>query len=408
MPVYEYTALDKSGKSQKGIINADSALSARQKLRGSEIFPVEVKETSSLPKDQPPGPVSVSSLFRRVKPAELSSMTRQLSTLLGAGVTLVASLEAMISQITNPLLKKIMAQIKESVNEGNSLASSLSQHSKLFSQVYINMVRAGEASGSLDLVLERLAEFSEHQEALRGRIRAALAYPGLMLVFGGLVLFFLLAYIVPNITRIFSEMQQTLPLPTIILIDLGNFLKAFWWLVLLALIMGIILGKQFKKTHKGRYLWDEIKLRIPALGPVNIKIAMARFGRTLGSLLQSGVPLISALQIVRNIVNNTLIAEAIDKAMQEIQAGKSLAAPLSRSRWIPPVAIQMITVGEQSGELESMLNKIADIYEREVESQIMAMTSLLGPVMIIIMGFIVLFIFISILLPIFEMSRILR
>lgn len=405
MPVYEYKALDEKGKGLNGIVDADSAVAARQKLRGSGIFPVEVKETSSKPKDLPSGQISVSTLFKRIKPGELSVTTRQLSILLGAGVTLVSSLEALISQATNPILKKIMAQVKESVNEGNSLAFSLSQHSKVFSQVYINMVRAGEASGSLDLVLDRLAEFSEHQQALRGRFKAALAYPLFMFFFGTLILFLLITFIVPNITNVFSEFQQTLPLPTIVLLSVSGFLKSFWWIVVLVVGGGLILLKQLKKTKRGNYIWDEIKIKVPIIGSINRRIAIARFGRTLGSLLQSGVPLLSALQIVRNIVNNDLIADDIDKAMDEIEAGKSLAAPLSQSPWFPPIATQMITVGEQSGELEKMLNKIADIYEREVESHIMALTSMLEPTMILVMALVVGFIVISILLPIFEMSQ---
>jgi general secretion pathway protein F len=408
MPVYEYTALDGAGKNVNGIIDADSAVSARQKLRGSGIFPVKVKETSSKPKDVPSSSISVSNFFKRVKPVELSATTRQLSILLGAGVTLVGSLDALISQAANPVLKKIIAQVKESVNEGKSLAFSLSQHPKVFSQIYINMVRAGEASGSLDLVLDRLAEFSERQDALRGRFRAALAYPVFMFFIGSVILFFLITFIVPNITKIFSEMHQTLPLPTLALIGVSSFLKSFWWLVLLVLGGCIMLLKKLIKTPKGNHIWDEIKLRIPILGTINMKMAMARFGRTLGSLLQSGVPLITALQIVRNIVNNTLIAEVIDNAMEDIEAGASLATPLAQSRWFPPIATQMISVGEQSGELENMLNKIADIYERETESQIMAMTSMLEPVMILVMGVVVGFIVISILLPIFEMNQMIR
>ncbi|UCF83111.1 MAG: type II secretion system inner membrane protein GspF [Desulfobacteraceae bacterium] len=408
MPVYEYTALDGAGKNVNGIIDADSAVVARQKLRGSGIFPVRVKETSSKPKDVPSGSISVSSLFKRIRPGELSATTRQLSILLGAGVTLVGSLDALIFQAANPVLKKIMAQIKESVNEGKSLAFSLSQHPKVFSQIYINMVRAGEASGSLDLVLDRLAEFSERQDALRGRFRAALAYPVFMFFIGSVILFFLITFIVPNITKIFSEMHQTLPLPTLALIGLSSFLKLFWWLVLLVLGGCIMLLKKLIKTPKGNHIWNEIKLRIPILGTINMKMAMARFGRTLGSLLQSGVPLITALQIVRNIVNNTLIAEVIDNAMEDIEAGASLATPLAQSLWFPPIAIQMISVGEQSGELENMLNKIADIYERETESQIMALTSMLEPVMILVMGVVVGFIVISILLPIFEMNQMIR
>ena len=407
MPVYEYTALDRDGKNTRGIIDADSAPVARQKLRGSGIFPIQVKETSAGRKDVHSSP-TVSNLFKHVRPAELSAITRQLSILLGAGITLVSSLDALMSQAANPLLKKIVAQIKGSVNEGNSLAFSLSQHPKVFSRIYINMVRAGEASGSLDLVLDRLAEFTEHQQALRGRFKAAMAYPVFMFLIGTVILFFLIAFIVPNITEIFSEMHQTLPLSTIALIGVSNFLKSFWWLVLLVLTAATIVLKKVMKTPRGNYIWDEIKLRIPVIGAINMKTAMARFGRTLASLLQSGVPLLSALEIVRNIVNNTLVAEAIDNTMDQIAAGKDLATPLGRSRWIPPIVVQMISVGEQSGELENMLNKIADIYERETESQITAMTSMLEPVMILVMGLIVGFIVVSILLPIFEMNQMIR
>jgi len=410
MPVYEYTALDTSGKSLNGIIDADSAMAARQRLRGSGMFPVQVQEAASVsaPTGAPSGPVSVSGLFKRVKPGEVSVMTRQLSILLAAGVPLVAALDALGSQIANQLLKKIVAQIKEAVNEGNSLAFSLSQHPRLFSSIYVNMVRAGEASGALDLVLGRLAEYGEHQHALRGRFQAALAYPVFMFFIGSLVLFFLITFVVPNITQIFSEMHQTLPLPTVILIGVSGFLKSFWWVLVLAALGAFIGAKQLINTSKGHYIWDKIKLKAPVLGSIIQKMALARFARTLGTLLESGVPLLSALDIVRNIVNNSLIARDIDNASEEIEAGRSLAVPLGRSPWFPSIAVQMISVGEQSGELEAMLNKIADTYERDVESQVMAMTSMLEPVMILVMGLAVGFIVISILLPIFEMNQMIR
>ena len=408
MPVYEYAGLNSSGKSMKGILDADSPVAARQKLRGSGIFPVEVKEAVSKPSGLPSGPVSILGLLKGVKPGEVFAMTRQLSVLLGAGVPLVKSLEALISQITNPMLKKIMAQIKESVNQGNSLALSVSQHPRIFSNIYINMVHSGEASGSLDVVLDRLAEFGERQQALRGRFKAALAYPVFMSLIGTLVLFFLITFIVPNITRVFTEMHQTLPLPTMVLIEVSNFLLSFWWAILLVIFTGIVILRQSKKRPGVGYIWDKIKLRIPVLGSINQKIALARFGRTLGSLLQSGVPLISALEIVGKIVGNSLIAKVIDNAVDDIQAGKSLASTLSQSQWFPSMVVQMISVGEQSGEIEAMLNKIADIHEREVESHIMALTSMLEPVMILIMGLIVGFIVISILLPIFEMNQMIR
>jgi len=302
-------------------------------------------------------------------------------------------------------LKKIIAQIKESVNEGNSLTASLALHPKLFSNIYINMVRAGEASGSLDVVLERLAEFGEHQQILKERFQAALVYPIFMAVIGSGVLFFLLSFVVPNLTRIFTEMKQVLPLPTTILIWFSGFMSSFWWAILLFIVAIIFSIKETIKRPKGRFFWDNMKLRLPVIGQINRKIALSRFGRTLGSLLQSGVPLITSLEIVRNIVNNVLIGDVIDDAMEDIQAGKSLNLALSRSVWFPPVFRQMVSVGEQSGDLEGMLHKIADAYEREVETRITGMTALIEPIMILLMAVVVGFIVISILLPIFEMNQ---
>jgi general secretion pathway protein F len=408
MPVYEYTALDRSGKSVAGIIDADSNVAARQKLRAAGKYPVEVKESTLKAKSKSPGTPSLASVFNRVKPDDIHGLTRQLATLLNAGIPLLGALDALMEQTTSPPLKKIIAQIKESVNEGNSLTVSLTKHPRLFSNIYINMVRAGEASGSLDVVLERLAEFGEHQQVLKGRFQAALVYPIFMAIIGSGVLFFLLSFVVPNLTRIFTEMKQVLPLPTKLLIWFSGFLQVYWWAIIL-LIVAIIFGiKQFIKTPRGRYIWDTLKLRFPVIGQINRKIALSRFGRTLGSLLQSGVPLITSLQIVRNIVNNVLIGDVIDDAMEDIQAGKSLHLALSRSLWFPPVFRQMVAVGEQSGDLEKMLQKIADAYEREVETRITGMTALIEPIMILLMAVVVGFIVISILLPIFEMNQMVR
>lgn len=408
MPVYEYTALDRTGKSVAGIIDADSNVAARQKLRAAGKYPVEVKESTLKAKSKSAGTPSLASVFNRVKPDDIHGLTRQLATLLNAGIPLLGALDALMEQTTSPPLKKIIAQIKESVNEGNSLTVSLTKHPKLFSNIYINMVRAGEASGSLDVVLERLAEFGEHQQVLKGRFQAALVYPIFMAIIGTGVLFFLLSFVVPNLLRIFTEMKQVLPLPTRLLIWLSGFLQVYWWALIL-LIVAIIFGiKQFIKTPRGRYIWDSLKLRFPVIGQINRKIALSRFGRTLGSLLQSGVPLITSLQIVRNIVNNVLIGDVIDDAMEDIQAGKSLHLALSRSLWFPPVFRQMVAVGEQSGDLEKMLQKIADAYEREVETRITGMTALIEPIMILLMAVVVGFIVISILLPIFEMNQMVR
>jgi general secretion pathway protein F len=405
MPVYEYTALDRAGKNVAGIIDADSTVAARQKLRASGKFPVQVRETTSIAKAQTGGRASFLSVFNRVTPDDIHAFTRQLATLLNAGIPLVGALDALMEQSNSPPLKKIIAQIKESVNEGNSLTASLAKLPRLFSNIYINMVRAGEASGSLDVVLERLADFGEHQQALKSRFKAAMVYPIFMAIIGSGVLFFLLSFVVPNLTRIFTEMKQVLPLPTTLLIWFSDFMRVYWWLIVLAILAVIVGIRKGIKSARGRYIWDSLKLRLPVIGQINRKIALSRFGRTLGSLLQSGVPLITSLQIVRNIVNNMLIGDVLDEAMEDIQAGKSLNLALSRSFWFPPVFRQMIAVGEQSGDLEGMLYKIADAYEREVEARIAGMTALIEPIMILAMAVIVGFIVISILLPIFEMNQ---
>ena len=405
MPVYEYTALDRAGKNVAGIIDADSTVAARQKLRASGKYPVEVKETTAKAKSESAAGVSLPSLFNRVNHDDIHALTRQLATLLNAGIPLVGALDALMEQTTSPPLKKIIAQIKESVNEGNSLTVSITRHPKLFSNIYINMVRAGEASGSLDVVLDRLAEFGEHQQALKGRFQAALVYPIFMAIIGTGVLFFLLSFVVPNLTRIFTEMKQVLPLPTTILIWFSDFMRSYWWAILVVIVASIFGIREFIKSPKGRHIWDTLKLHLPVIGQINRKIALSRFGRTLGSLLQSGVPLITSLEIVRNIVNNVLIGAVIDEAMEDIQAGKSLNLALSRSIWFPPVFRQMVSVGEQSGDLEGMLHKVADAYEREVETRITGMTALIEPIMILFMAAIVGFIVISILLPIFEMNQ---
>jgi general secretion pathway protein F len=409
MPVYEYSALNVKGKKLKGIVDADSIFTARQKLRERDIFPVDLKETSAKEKDDIQTRRSVGSFFNKVGLREVSIMTRQLATLLGAGLPLVPSLTALISQTANPLLKKTMAQIKEEVNEGNSLADSISHYPGIFSSFYISMVRAGEASGALNVVLERLADFNESQQALRGRVRAALTYPVFMFIIGSAVLFFLTTFIVPRITGIFEEMHQTLPGITVFLISVSGFLKSFWFVILL-FIAAVFFGLRytFINTQGGRYLWDKIKLRMPLSGPLVHKIAVARFSRTLGTLLQSGVPLLAALSIVRNVVNNRLISDVIDMASRDVEEGQSLSATLSRSELFPPLTIQMVSVGEQSGNLEEMLYKVSDSYETEVESSIMMLMSLLEPIMILVMGLFVGFIVISILLPIFEMNQLIR
>ncbi len=408
MPVYEYTALNDKGKKLKGIIDAQSTVAARQKLRESNIYLTDLQETSGAKKDSPLKQ-PLGGLFRKVGSREVTVMTRQLATLLGAGLPLVQSLATLIAQTSHPQLKTILSQIKEEVNEGSSFSQTMTHYPQVFPAFYLNMVRAGEASGTLHLVLERLADFSEKQQALKGRVRAALAYPLFMFLIGSVVLFFLVAFVVPNVTRIFDEMHQTLPLITIVLIGVSRFLETFWWLIVAGLIGAFVALKYFlSKTQKGRTLLDRTLLALPVVGQMNRKIAVARFSRTLGTLLESGVPLLASLEIVRNIVGNSLISDAIQKAGNDVREGQSLSAPLARSGLFPAISVEMISVGEQSGNLEPMLYRIAEAYEKEVESSITMLTSLLEPIMILVMGLAVGFIVVSILLPIFEMNQLVR
>ena len=408
MPVFEYTALNDKGKKLKGIIDAQSTAAARQKLRDSNIYLTDLQESSGAKKSislkQPLG-----GLFGKVGSREVTVMTRQLATLLGAGLPLVQSLTTLIAQTSHPQLKTILSRVREEVNEGNSFSQTMTHYPQVFPAFYLNMVRAGEASGTLHLVLERLADFSEKQQALKGRVQAALAYPLFMFLIGSVVLFFLVTFVVPNVTRIFDEMHQTLPLITILLIGVSRFLETFWWVIVAGLIGAFVALKYFlSKTQKGRTLLDRTLLALPVIGQMNRKMAVARFSRTLGTLLESGVPLLASLEIVRNIVGNSLISAAIQKAGHDVREGQNLSAPLARSGLFPTIAVEMISVGEQSGNLEPMLYRIAEAYEKEVESNITMLTSLLEPIMILVMGLAVGFIVVSILLPIFEMNQLVR
>jgi general secretion pathway protein F len=409
MPVYEYTAFDQEGRRRKGIVEAGSVAVARQKLRETQIFPIGITESATDGKDDPKHQRPVDSVLKKVGLREVSVMTRQLSTLLGAGLPLVPSLTTLVSQTTHPEMKKTLVQIKEAVNEGNSLTVSMSHFPRIFPPFYINMVRAGEASGTLNLVLERLADFNERQQELKTKIRAALAYPILMFLIGSLVLFFLITFVVPNITSIFQEMNQTLPFITVLLIVVSGFFKSYWWII--AILSAVAISSvryAFTKTSRGQYLWDKIRLNAPLFGAVHQKMAVARFSRTLGTLLQSGVPLLTAMEIVRNVVDNRLIADDLQTASLAVEEGQGLSKSLAKNGLFPPIVIEMISVGEHSGNLEPMLYRVADAYEKEVEAGVIMMTSLLEPAMILIMGLIVGFIVVSVLLPIFEMNQLVR
>ncbi len=408
MPVFEFTALDAKGKTTSGIIDADSAQAARQKLRSAGKFPVSIGEAQEVQTKKTRKGFSPAAWFSRVKPSDVALTTRQLATLIGAGFPLVSALDALLPQTNSHALKRILARVKDLIVEGNSFAHALSKFPGIFPPIYINMVRAGETSGTLEIVLERLAEITEKQQALSNRIQASLAYPVFMLFFGAVVLFILLTYIVPTITSIFTDMKQVLPTPTRVLIGLSAFFKGYWWVILLGLVAAAMAVRQFRKTEKGRRWSDSTILKMPVFGNLIRKLAVARFSRTLGSLLENGVTMLIALDIVKNIVGNIQIADTVTQAAEEVGKGKSLWLSLSEGRVFPMLSIQMVQVGEQSGELEKMLYKVADVFENEVETTILRLTSYLEPVMILVMGCVVGFIVLSICLPIFEMNQLIR
>lgn len=411
MPVYAYKGLTNEGKAVAGVIDADSPKGARLKLRRTGVFPTDLAEerarrTAVAAAEPEPSrlQLNVGQLFEHITPQDLALMTRQLSTLVGAGLPLVECLSALIEQIDNARVKRTLSQVREQVVEGRAFAEALRDHPRVFSELYVNMVRAGEASGALDVVLLRLAEYTESAAQLRSKVKTAMTYPILMASAGGTIMIFLLAFVVPKVTRIFAETKAALPLMTVILLALSNFLAQYWWVLVCGVIAAVIAVRVSVRTPAGRLRYDGYVLRFPYFGKLVKKVALARFSRTLSTLLSSGIPLLASLDIVKNVVNNAVLSEAIENARNSIREGQSIAPPLRKSGLFPPLVLHMVAVGEKSGELEEMLSRAADAYDNEVEASVAAMTSILEPVMILVMGAIVLFIVLAILLPIFELN----
>jgi general secretion pathway protein F len=408
MPVYTYSALDARGKETKGVINADSARAARVKLRQSGLFTKELLETTEAETPERNRRLTLLQAVRRVRPQDITVMTRQFATLLAANLTVVDALTALIEQTENRTLQRTLIQVRESVLEGSSLATALGQHRRVFAQLFVNMVRAGEASGALPLVMLRLADFSERQLDTRKKITAKMYYPLFMIAIGGIILFALLTYVVPTVTTLFSNMRRTLPWPTLVLISVSNFLQAYWWLLLLGLL-GIFLAlRQYRRTARGERLFDTWKIRAPLIGKLALKVAMSRFTRTLGILLHSGIPLLDALDIACAVVNNSVLAAAISTARDAIREGADIAGPLKASGYFPPLVSHMISIGEKSGQLEDMLLRVAEAYDNEVATSVEGLTSLVEPIIIVVMAMVVFGIMLAVLLPIFELNTIVR
>jgi len=411
VPVYEYTGLTEAGKNVRGIRDAESSKVLRQILRKDGVYLTDARaaEAGAVVGEQKTGlsrEVDIPAMlgFAGVSSQDLAIATRQLATLIAAGIPLVDALTALVDQIEQPRLKRIMGVVKQKVNEGASLADALREHPKVFSELYVNMIRAGESSGALDVVLVRLADFTESQAQLRNKIIGAMLYPAIMVVVGIAIVGILFVVVIPKVTKIFDDMNVTLPWTTRILIGVSSFARDYWYVVLVA-IPALVFGlRRFVRTARGRAWWDRTKLGAPVFGELIRMLSLSRFAKTLATLLASGVPLLTAMDIVRNIVSNTLLADVIDKARDAIREGESIAAPLRRSGQFPPLVYHMIAIGERSGQLEEMLQNVARSYEAQVEMRVGALTSLLEPVMIVAMGGGVAFIVFSILMPIMQLN----
>ncbi|HOX45261.1 MAG TPA: type II secretion system inner membrane protein GspF [Myxococcota bacterium] len=407
MPVYRYKGMNSAGKATAGIRDADSPRTLRALLRKEGIFLTEVALQGGATASSLAGEKVATGRRRgqKVSAQELAITTRQLATLLKAGVTLVESLAAMVDQSENDYLKLVLSQVKQRVNEGSSLADAMAQHPKVFPDLFCNMIRAGESSGALDVVLLRLAEFTEGQARMRTKIIGTMIYPAIMVLVGVVILAILFVVVIPKITQIFEDMKATLPLPTQMMLGLSKFIAGYWWAVIITLVGSVIALVRYKRTPNGRARWDRFKLRMPVFGSIVRMLAISRFARTLATLLKSGVPLIGALGIVRSIVNNQTMALAIDSARESITEGETIAQPLKRSGQFPPLVIHMIAVGERSGQLENMLENVASNYEYQAETRINALMSLLEPLMIVVMAGGVGFMVFSILLPIMQLNE---
>lgn len=411
MAVFEYKGFDAGGKSVQGIVDADSPKAARAKLRKQNTFATEVWEQKAGAATRGSGlkiEVDFSRFFQRVSTQDIATMTSQLATLVGSGIPMVEALSALVDQVENPLLKRVLVEIRQDVNEGDQLARAMRKHPKVFSSLYINMVGAGEQSGALDIVLRRLTDYTESQVKLQGKVTSAMMYPLLMGGVSALIVIGLFVGVIPRIRRIFDSFNAGLPLITRVMLGISDFLASYWWLVGL-LIGGMVYGAwRWVRTPQGRKKWHRWKLTMPIFGKVNRLVAVSRFCRTLSTLLDSGVPILTAVGIVKNVVENDILAEAIENAGRNIREGQSIAGPLKESGEFPPLVTHMIAIGEKTGELEPMLGKVSDSYDQQVENMLGAMTSLLEPILILTMGGVVAIVALSILLPMLNLSAIAR
>ena len=405
MPIYSYKGMDRSGKEIKNTINIESIVAAKQRIKAMGIMLIDIKEQKA---QGTSGGGSFLKLGAGVGVEDLAMMTRQLATLIKAKIQIVEALAALVDQVENQTLRLVLADLRQKVNEGASLAKALQDHPKVFNSVYVNMVEAGEASGTLEIVLLRLADFSEAQVKLRNKIKGAMTYPAIMAIFGFAMMNVIFIFVIPQMAKIFTSSKRELPLITKICIWISDFLQNYWWLVIAGILGTIYLVSKYISTNKGQAQWHALQLKLPVLGMLIKMINVSRFCSTLGTLLNSGVPILTAMTIVKNLIPNVHMKDAVEKARISVSEGATLTGPLVQSGYFPPLVTHMIRLGEKSGELEPMLKIISENYEDQVESKISGLTSILEPVMMICLGAAVGFIVFAVVIPMMDMNSLNR
>jgi general secretion pathway protein F len=403
VPVYNYKGVTEAGRSTRGLVDAENDRLARVKLRRDGIFLTELTASRGgrTPASAARGAPRRSSFewVRPISQMDLAIATRQLATLVGAGIPLVESLGALTEQVESQRLKGVLGRVRERVNEGAGLGDAMAQ-SGPFSDLYVSMVRAGESSGALEQVLGRLADYLESQVRTRNKVVSILVYPIVMVFVSIAVVVFLLTFVIPKITVLLESLDQELPVLTVFVIGASEIVRDRWWLLLGIAIAAFFAFRSAIATQRGRRALDALKLRLPVFGKVTRQVAIARFSRTLSTLLAGGIPIVKALEISKHVANNAVIGEAVDAARDAITEGASVAAPLRASGQFPPLVTHMVDVGERSGELEGMLGRVADAYDEQVENSISRLTALLEPALILIMVGVVLVILLASLQPV--------
>jgi len=404
MAVYAWRGVNASGKEVKGIDDADSPKALRISLRRQGVMVTQLDQ-ESVARSREARNVSFKRMFARVTLTDLALTTRQMATLLKAGIPLVEALDALIDQIEKEDLRNAFTNARDKVNEGIAFNDALRAHPKIFGELYTNMVAAGEMSGNLDQVLARLADVLESQARIKGKVSSALAYPVVMLVVTSLMVAVMMTLVVPKVSAIFEDFGQILPWYTRLLMFVSSMFTDYWYLLIAGIAGTVYLFRKWHASERGRKQWDIFTLTAPIIGALTTKVACARFARTLATLLKSGVPVLSALEITRNVLVNTELMRVVEEAREAIREGESIAKPLAKSKRFPPIVTHMIAIGERSGELEGMLENVADAYDDQVDAQVQTMASLLEPIMILVMGGVMGGITFAILLPLMKMNE---